>query len=103
MKAYKTSQGNWQLNFSIVGVQKTLYLGKRYTKTSAFCVSEIVTELVDIRNCVDSVSLDITKRVKKLPLRIQESLRRFGLVEAVSDMKLQDFLTNFLKQNLGQY
>jgi site-specific recombinase XerD len=97
MKAYKTSQGNWQLNFSIEGVQKTLYLGKRYNETSSFRVSELVTELVDIRNRCETIPLDVSNRVKRLPLRLQESLRRFGLVGMVSDMTLEKFFEKFLE------
>jgi len=35
MKAYKTAQGNWQVNFSINGKQKTISLGSSFGAANA--------------------------------------------------------------------
>jgi site-specific recombinase XerD len=101
MKAYKTGQGNWQLNFSLDGVQKTLYLGKRYTESSSERVSKLVTEIVDIRNRGDSLTSDQYKKILLLPNRIQKSLHRLGLIVVDKGLTLQEFFDKFIETKRG--
>jgi site-specific recombinase XerD len=101
MKAYKTSQGNWQLNYSENGVQKTLYLGKRFDSVSADRVARIVTEILDCRDCGNSVRLETLRKVASLPQRIQLSLRRIGLFTTFFDMSLEDLINRFMETKKG--
>jgi site-specific recombinase XerD len=97
MKAYKTKQGSWQLNFSENGVQKTLYLGKRFDLVSADRVARVITEILDCRDCGNSVRLETLRKVSSFPNRIQLSLRRLGLFTTFFDMKLVDLVMRFME------
>jgi hypothetical protein len=80
MKAYKTSQGVWQLNFTVSGKQRTLYLGKKFTASAAERVSRLVTEIIACRDRGDRLPVDMLYRVRELPARVRKSLERLGLV-----------------------
>jgi len=67
MRAYKTGQGKWQVNFSEKGKQRTLYLGRDFTSGSADRVARIVTDLLACRNRGDVVPLEILQKIKTLP------------------------------------
>jgi integrase len=95
MKAYKTSQGSWQLNFSENGVQKTLYFGKRFDSVSADRVARIITEMLESRHRGDTVPLELLRKVSNLPKRIQSSMERLGLISVVSGLTLQEFFERF--------
>jgi site-specific recombinase XerD len=97
MKAYRTKQGCWQLNYSVNGVQKTLYLGKRFNAASADRVAKIVTELLYSRNRGDTVPLEILQKMIKLPKRIRLSIERLGLTSRVLDLTLEEFFNRFAK------
>jgi hypothetical protein len=95
MQAYKTSQGNWQLNFCEGGIQKTLYLGRRFTAVSADRVARIITEILAHRNRGDSLSVDLRRKIESLPVRIRRGIERFGLVSDLGDHTLSDLLLSF--------
>jgi site-specific recombinase XerD len=95
MKAYRTKQGSWQLNYSENGVQKTLYLGKYFTSSSADRVAKIVTELLYSRNRGDTVPLEILQKLVNLPKRIRFSIERLGLMNRVFDLTLEEFFSRF--------
>jgi hypothetical protein len=97
MKAYKTKQGSWQLNFTDDGFQKTLYLGKHFTAVSADRVSVIVTEILHVRSRGDTLPLELMQRISKLPKRVQGSIERLGLISSVLDLTLQEFFERFAK------
>jgi hypothetical protein len=97
MRAYRTSQGNWQLNFSEHGKQKTLYLGKSFTASAADRVARIVTEIIACRDCGDALPADVLCRVGALPQRVRESLERFGLVVGQYDQTLSELLQRFIR------
>jgi hypothetical protein len=97
MRAYRTSQGNWQLNFSEHGKQKTLYLGKSFTASAADRVARIVTEIIACRDCGDALPADVLRRVGALPQRVRESLERFGLVVGQYDQTLSELFQRFIK------
>jgi hypothetical protein len=90
MRAYRTSQGNWQLNFSENGVQKTLYLGKRFTASSAERVARVVTEVIACRDRGDELPADLLYRISELSPRVRISLERFGLVSSQFNMTLKE-------------
>ena len=100
MQAYKTSQGNWQVNFSENGKQRTLYLGRDFTSGSADRVARIVSDILSCRNRGDSVPLEILRRVEKLPERIQRSFEKHGLIGGVSVWKLSDLLEKFYETKI---
>ena len=95
MRAYKTSQGNWQINFSEKGKQKTLYLGRDFTSGSADRVARIVTDILACRNRGDSVPLEIIRKIETLPERVRQSLERFGLSDGVVSKTIADLLKSF--------
>jgi site-specific recombinase XerD len=97
MKAYRTKQGSWQLNYSENGVQKTLYLGKRFNAASADRVAKIVTELLYSRGRGDTVPLEILQKMFNLPKRIRLSIERLGLMNRVLDLTLDEFFNRFAK------
>jgi hypothetical protein len=90
MRAYQTSQGNWQLNFSEQGKQKTLYLGKRFTASAAERVARIVTEIIACRDRGDSLPVDLLYRISDLSSRVRDSLERFGLISNRFGMTLKE-------------
>jgi len=92
MRAYKTSQGNWQVNFSEGGKQKTLYLGRDFTSGSADRVARIVTDILACRNRGDSVPLDIRRKIEELPERVQKSFERLGLTGGTTSKTLIELL-----------
>ena len=92
MRAYKTSQGNWQVNFSEKGKQKTLYLGRDFTSGSADRVARIVTDILSCRNRGDSVPLEICRKIETLPERVQQSFERLGLTDGITGKTLADLL-----------
>jgi len=95
MRAYKTGQGNWQVNFSEKGKQKTLYLGKDFTPGSADRVARIVTDILACRNRGDSVPLEIRRKIEALPERVQQSFERLGLIDGVTSRTLEMLLESF--------
>ncbi|MDR2441866.1 MAG: hypothetical protein LBE12_21130, partial [Planctomycetaceae bacterium] len=97
MRAYQTSQGNWQLNFSEGGQQKTLYLGKRFTASAAERVARVVTEIVACRDRGDSLPIDLLYRISELSPRVRGSLERFGLVSNSFGMTLQELFDSHEK------
>ncbi|MDR2439441.1 MAG: phage integrase SAM-like domain-containing protein [Planctomycetaceae bacterium] len=97
MRAYQTSQGNWQLNFSEQGKQKTLYLGKSFTASAADRVARIVTEIVACRDRGDSLPLDLQYRIRDLPSRVRSSLERFGIVSNRFGMTLKELFDCHVK------
>ena len=92
MQAYKTKQGNWQVNFSERGKQKTLYLGRDFTAGSADRVARIVTDILACRNRGESVPLDICRKIETYPDRIRQSFERLGLIDGVTGKTLADLL-----------
>jgi integrase len=90
MRAYKTGQGVWQLNFSLSGKQRTLYLGKKFTASAAERVSRLVTEIIACRDRGDKLPVDLLYRVRELSPRVRESLERFGLVTNCFGMTLKE-------------
>jgi hypothetical protein len=97
MKAYKTGQGNWQLNFSVFGKQKTLYLGKKFTASAADRVARLVTEIVACRDRGDKLPVDLLYRVRELSPRVRRSLERFGLVTNCFGMTLKELFASHEK------
>jgi len=97
MQAYKTSQGNWQVNFSEGGKQKTLYLGREFTSASADRVARIVTDILACRNRGDSLPLEIFRQIEMLPERIQKSFERLGLIGGIVSRTLENLLESFYK------
>ena len=95
MQAYKTSQGNWQVNFSEQGKQRTLYLGRDFTAGSADRVARIVADILACRNRGDAVPLEIGRKIESLPARIQKSFERLGLVGGVTSWTLEKLLQVF--------
>ena len=95
MQVYKTSQGNWQVNFSEQGRQKTLYLGRDFTSGSADRVARIVTDILSCRNRGDSLPLEIFRQVESLPVRVQRSFERLGLIGGVTVWTLEKLLQAF--------
>jgi len=95
MRAYKTSQGNWQVNFSEKGKQRTLYLGRDFTSGSADRVARIVTDILTSRNRGDSVPLEILRKIESLPERVQRSFEKHGLIDGVTSRSLEDLLESF--------
>jgi len=95
MQAYKTSQGNWQVNFSEQGKQRTLYLGRDFTSVSADRVARIVTDILACRNRGDSLPQEIFRQIEKLPERVRKSFERLGLIGSVTGWTLESFLQAF--------
>jgi hypothetical protein len=95
MQAYKTSQGNWQVNFSENGKQKTLYLGRDFTAASADRVARIVTDILACRNRGDSLPIETFRKIEELPKRIRKSFERLGLIGGISDWTLAELLEAF--------
>jgi hypothetical protein len=79
MRAYRTGQGNWQLNFIFDGKQRTLSLGRHCGRVSADRTARIVSELLTVRKMGDSVPSDLLQRVGTFPARVRDSLCRSGL------------------------
>ena len=97
MKPYKTGQGNWQLNYSLDGRQRTLSLGRGTTTSTAERTAKIVTELVSCRKMGESPPTDLLHRVGTLPVRVQASLERGGLILCCFGLSLGDFIEKFLE------
>jgi hypothetical protein len=97
MRAYRTSQGNWQLNFSENGIQKTLYLGTKFTAASSERVARLVTEIIACRDRGDSLPVDLLYRINELSPRVRHSLERFGLVTNRFGMTLKELFNNHEK------
>ena len=95
MKAYRTSQGSWQVNFSECGKQRTLYLGRDFTSASADRVAVMVSEILSCCNRGDSLPLEIQRRVEKLPDRVRKSFEKHGLIVGVSVQTLSELLDRF--------
>jgi len=95
MKAYKTSQGKWQVNYSERGKQRTIHLGRDFTSGSADRVATIVTDILSCRKRGDAVPLEILRRVENLPERVRNSFERHGLIGGVSSWTLADLLEKF--------
>jgi len=95
MQAYKTSQGNWQVNFSERGKQRTLYLGRDFTSGSADRVAKIVTDILACRNRGECVPLEILRKVESLPERVQRSFEKHGLIGGVTSLSLGSLLESF--------
>ncbi|GHT20073.1 hypothetical protein FACS1894189_9010 [Planctomycetales bacterium] len=96
MKVYRTSQGNWQLNFSENGKQRTLYLGRKHTAASAERIARIISEIVGCRCRGDSLPLDLLSRVGLLPARLRSSIERLGLVDRCFSLSLGELFERFL-------
>jgi hypothetical protein len=90
MRAYQTGQGNWQLNFSRSGQQKTLYLGKKFTASAADRVARVVTEIIACRDRGDKLPVDLLYRIGEFSPRIRVSFERLGLVTNQFDMTLEE-------------
>ena len=105
MKAFKTSQGKWLVNFSEHNTQKTLYLGIDFTAGSADRVAKIVTDILACRKRGDSLPLELFRKIELLPARVRSSLERHGLIGGIAVLSLHELLERFyaskthLKQN----
>jgi hypothetical protein len=97
MRAYKTSQGNWQLNFTDDGVQRTLYLGKRITASLAERIAKVVTEIIDCRYRKESLSLEMVRKVEVFPEHVRRSLERFGVITGIGGITLPELFVRFLQ------
>jgi len=95
MQAYKTGQGKWQVNFSVNGKQRTLYLGGDFTSGSADRVARIVTDILACRNRGDSVPLEVLRRIETLPERVQASFEKHGLIDGATSRTLEMLLESF--------
>jgi integrase len=92
LKAYKTAQGNWQVNFSEGGKQRTLYLGREFDSASAGRVARIVTDILSCRKRGETLPIEILRRVEDLPDRVRKSFERFGLAGGVSKWTISDLV-----------
>ena len=92
LKAFKTKQGNWQVNFSESGKQKALYLGRDFTAVSADRVARIVSDVLSCRKRGDSLPLEIFRRIEALPDRIRRSFQRLGLVGDTPNHSLESLV-----------
>jgi len=103
MKPYKTGQGNWQLNYSFDGKQRTLSLGRGYTAGAADRTAKIVTELVALRKMGEPVPQDLLHRVGSLPVRIRAGLERGGLISCCFGISVGELIEKFLldRKQLG--
>jgi len=98
MKPYKTSRGNWQLNYTLSGRQHTLSLGRGYTATAAERTAKIVSELVLLRKIGESPPTDLLHRVSNLPVRVQSSLERGGLILCCFGLSIGECGTDILRR-----
>ena len=98
MKAYRTGQGNWQLNYTLDdGKRRTLSLGRNYTAGAAERTAKVVRELVLFRKIGEPVPTDLLHRVGQLPFRIRTGLERGGLVECGFGLSAGDLWERFLE------
>jgi len=95
MRAYQTSQGNWQVNFSEGGKQRTLYLGRDFDNVSADRVSRIVADILSCRKRGDDFPQEVYGRIEKLPERVRRSMERLDLISGVSTLTLGKLLSSF--------
>ena len=95
MQAYKTAQGNWQVNFSERGKQRTLYLGRDFTLASADRIAKIVTDILSHRKRGERMPVEICRKIESLPVRVRKSFERHGLVGGVSCWSVGDLLKSF--------
>ena len=97
MKAYKTSQGNWQLNFTFEGKQRTLYLGRGCTDFQANGVAKVVDELLTLRRSGGKPKPDLLSEVGTLPGRVRSSLERFGLLRCCFGISIVELYDRYLE------
>ena len=97
MKPYKTGQGNWQLNYTLDGRQRTLSLGRGITAVTAERTAKVVTELVVVRKMGEVPPTDLLHRVGTLPGRVRSSLERGGLIESCFGMSVGEVSEKFLQ------
>jgi len=95
MRAYKTGQGKWQVNFSVNGKQRTPYLGGDFTSGSADRVARIVTDILACRNRRDSVPLEILRKIETLSERVPRSFEKHGLIDGATSRTLETLLESF--------
>jgi integrase len=95
MKAYRTSQGNWQLNFTLDGVQRTLYLGRKFSAARSEKIAKVVSELLQCHFNNEPVPIELLRRIAALAKRIQDSLYRFGLLHNQFSLSLQELYERF--------
>ena len=97
MRPYKTGQGNWQLNYTLDGRQRTISLGRGSTAVAADKTAKVITELVAVRKIGDRPPTDLLHRVGRLPIRVRASLERGGLIDSCFGMTLDGLCEKFLK------
>jgi len=97
MKPYKTGQGNWQLNYTLDGRQRTLSLGRGSTAVAAEKTAKIVTELVSVRKMGEVPPTDLLHRVGTLSPKIRTSLEKGGLIQACFGMSVGELWEKFLE------
>jgi hypothetical protein len=95
MQAYKTAQGNWQVNFSEFGKQRVLYLGRDFTSGSADRIAKIVTDILSCRKRGDALPMEIFRKIESLPDRVRKSFERLNLVGGVVSWTLENLLQSF--------
>ena len=102
LKAFRTKQGSWQVNFSESGKQKALYLGRDFTAVSADRVARIVSDILSCRKRGDSLPLEISRKIEELPERIRRSFKRLGLVGGTVSQTLAN-LVESIRESKSQF
>jgi hypothetical protein len=95
MRAYKTSAGAWQLNFSESGKQKVLYLGRGFTAASADKIAQAVTDIIAYRKRGDFLPVELRQKIEMFPVRVRENMERAGLLSGCGVMTLDELLTRY--------
>lgn len=98
MKVYKTKDGAWQLNYSMDGRQRQIYLGLRHDAASAGRVLGVVKELLVCRYRGESPPPKLIERLKRLDWKIQASVRRHGILsDRFVDVTLEEMIRLFME------
>ena len=99
MKVYLNGKGGWQLNYTLDGRQRQIYLGKNHTAASAARVGEVVKELLLCRYRAESPPVKLLQQVRYFDARLTATIRRHGILEYCdSGLTLGKLLDDFMEQ-----
>ena len=85
---YCNGFGEWHVAYCLRGCQKIVYLGRDFDSSSASEVSVVIRRLAECRSSGEKIPDSCRQQVMKLPLRIQGTIQRHGLLDEIMDMSI---------------
>jgi integrase len=95
----QTKNGGYNLQFFINCDRYTMYLSRKYSRAMATRTKEVVDTLLHCQLNMTQPPRQVVAWIESAPLRLQNSLRRAGLIEMVKPVTCYEMIEQWIAEN----